>query len=304
MSAHNVAITLDGKQLKLSNLDKVLYPETGFTKAQVIDYYTRIAPVLLPHLHDHPLTLKRYPDGVEGLFFFEKNSPSHRPDWVQTARVWGRGKNASVNYTLANDLPTLVWLANLAAIELHPNLALAADYSCPRWLVFDLDPGAPADITDCARVGLVLRQLFDKLDMQSFPKTSGSKGLHIYVPLNVPVTYEQTKPFAQSVAQLLERQHDLGVVSSMKKDLRPGKVLVDWSQNDEHKTTVSVYSLRARAHPTVATPVTWDEVEQASNGKAETLTFEAPDVLTRVERLGDLFSPLLTLSQELPTLTL
>ncbi|MEO9255849.1 MAG: ATP-dependent DNA ligase, partial [Tepidiformaceae bacterium] len=215
-----------------------------------------------------------------------------------------RGKNAPVNYTLANDLPTLVWVANLASIELHPNLALAADYSCPRWLVFDLDPGAPADIVDCARVGLVLRRLFDQFGMESFPKTSGSKGMQIYVPLNTPITYDETKPFAHSVAQLLERQADLGVVSSMKKELRPGKVLVDWSQNDEHKTTVSVYSLRARAHPTVSTPVTWDEVERASQGTRAMLTFEAAEVLSRVDRMGDLFSPLLTLSQELPLLKL
>jgi bifunctional non-homologous end joining protein LigD len=304
MSAHNVVIELEGKRVNLSNLDKVLYPETGFTKAQVIDYYTRIAPVLLPHLHNHPLTLKRYPDGVEGPFFFEKNSPSHRPEWVQVAPLWSRSNKATINYTLANDLPTLVWVANLASIELHPNLALASDYNCPCWLVFDLDPGAPADIVDCARVGLVLHKLFDQLGLQSFAKTSGSKGMQIYVPLNTPVTYDQTKPFAHSVAQLLERQRDLGVVSSMKKDLRPGKVLVDWSQNDEHKTTISVYSLRARAHPTVSTPVTWDEVEAGAQGKRESLVFEAATVLDRVQRLGDLFAPLLTLKQELPALKL
>lgn len=298
--AKNVTVSLEGRQVNLSNLDKVLYPDTGFTKAQVIDYYTRIAPVLLPHLRDHPLTLKRYPDGVDGPFFFEKNCPGHRPPWVATVPVWSSGNKADVNYCMANDLPTLVWVANLASIELHPNLALGSNIARPCALVFDLDPGAPADIVDCSRVGLLLRSLFEEMGLRSFAKTSGSKGLQIYVPLNTEVTYERTKPFAQAVAQLLEAQPDTGVISSMKKSLRPGKVLVDWSQNDEHKTTVSVYSLRARSRPTVSTPVTWDEVEAASRGKLDLLATDSAELLRRVERIGDLFAPLLTLRQELP----
>lgn len=298
----NVTVSLEGREVSLSNLDKVLYPETGFTKAQVIDYYTRIAPVLLPHLRDHPMTLKRYPDGVDKPFFFEKNCPGHRPPWVTTAPVWSSGNNANVNYCLVNDLPTLVWVANLASIELHPNLALGSNIARPCSLVFDLDPGAPADILDCSRVGLSLRGLFEQMGLQAFAKTSGSKGLQIYVPLNTDVTYEQTKPFAQAVAQLFERQPGTGVVSSMKKSVRSGKVLVDWSQNDEHKTTVAVYSLRARSRPTASTPVTWDEVDASAHGKRDLLAIDAGEALRRVERMGDLFAPLLLLHQDLPVL--
>lgn len=296
----NVTVQIEGRELSLSNLDKVLYPEAGFTKAQVIDYYTRIAPVMLPHLRDHPLTEKRYPDGVNGQFFFEKNCPSFRPEWLQIAPVWSGSTSATVNYCLAQDLASLVWLANLAAIELHPNLGTASEIGRPSWLVFDLDPGAPAAMTECCKVGLVLRELFSRLSMQAFAKTSGSKGLQVYVPLNTPVTYDQTKPFARNIALALETRPDLGVVSSMKKSLRPGKVLVDWSQNDEHKTTVSVYSLRAKPQPTVSTPVTWDEVEAASRG--EPLSFTSEEVLRRVQRHGDLFAPVLELKQELPAL--
>lgn len=299
-----VAVTVDGRKLSLSNLDKVLYPATGFTKAQVIDYYRRIAPVLLPHLKGKPLTLKRYPDGVEGEFFFEKACPSHRPPWVEVAPIWSESSNREIKFCLAEDLPTLVWLANLATLELHPSLAQAEDIACPRSVVFDLDPGAPADIIDCCQVAMWIRQLFRTLGLESFPKTSGSKGMQIYVPLNTNVTYEQTKPFARAVAELLERHHGDLVVSNMKKELRKRKVLVDWSQNDEHKTTVSVYSLRARERPTVSTPVTWEEVEASLKSRdADSLRFESEAVLQRVERTGDLFEPLLSLRQELPALT-
>lgn len=298
----NATVEIGGHELKLTNLDKVLYPEAGFTKAQVIDYYTRIAPTMLPHLREHPLTLKRYPDGVEGQFFFEKNCPSFRPDWLPTAPIWSDTNDAVLEYCMADSLAHLVWLANLAALELHPNLARSTSYSRPCWMVFDLDPGAPADIVDCCRVGLVLRGLFEQMKLQCFAKTSGSKGLQLYVPLNTETNYEQTKTFSRQIAQLLESRRDLGVTSNMKRSLRTGKVLVDWSQNDEHKTTVSVYSLRARHRPTVSTPVTWDEVEAGARGHLEQLVFETVDVLKRVEERGDLFAPVLALEQELPAL--
>ena len=296
-------VDIDGKHLKLSNLDKVLYPAAGFAKGQVIDYYVRVAPVLLPHIAGHPLTLKRYPEGVDHPFFFEKNAPKHRPDWVKTAPIWSEGNNRNVNYILPNDLPTLVWVANLASIELHPSLSLAKDIDCPTMMVFDLDPGPPADIVQCSQVGMWLRTIFDHFGLQSFPKTSGSKGLQIYVPLHTPTSYDVTKPFAHAIARLLEDEHRDLVVSDMKKSLRVGKVLVDWSQNDEHKTTVSVYSLRARERPTVSTPVAWKEVELALKKKdASLLAFEAKQVLERMDKMGDLFEPVRTLKQKLPKL--
>jgi bifunctional non-homologous end joining protein LigD len=296
-------VEIGGKTLTLTNLDKVLYPATGFTKGQVIDYYARIAPVLVPHLKDHPLTLKRYPGGVDAEFFFEKNATKHRPDWVKTAPVWSEGNQRTLNYLLANDLPTLVWIANLAGIELHPSLSLAKDLPCPRALVFDLDPGPPADIVQCCQVGVWLQKIFEHFGLQSFPKTSGSKGLQIYVPLNTKTDYESTKGFAHALARLLEDEHRDLVVSDMKKVLRVGKVLVDWSQNDEHKTTISVYSLRAREQPTVSTPVSWEEVAHALKKKdASLLVFEAAETLKRVDKMGDLFAPLLTLKQKLPKL--
>jgi bifunctional non-homologous end joining protein LigD len=294
-------VEIEGKRLSLTNLDKVLYPATGFTKGQVIDYYARIAPVLLPHLTNHALTLKRYPGGVDQEFFFEKNATKHRPDWVKTVPVWSAGNQRTVNYILANDLPTLVWLANLASIELHPSLALAKDISCPAMMVFDLDPGPPANIVQCCQVGVWLREIFQHFGLQSFAKTSGSKGLQLYVPLHTPTDYDATKNFAHALARLLEQEHAELVVSDMKKQLRTGKVLVDWSQNDEHKTTISVYSLRAREHPTVSTPVKWEEVELALKKKdASLLVFEAHQTLDRVQKWGDLFEPVLRLKQKLP----
>jgi bifunctional non-homologous end joining protein LigD len=296
-------IEVQGKQLKLSNLEKVLYPATGFTKQQVIDYYVRIAPAMLPHLAGRALTRKRYPNGVDEEYFYEKNAPQHRPDWVKTAPIWSEGNHRTVHYILANDLPTLVWLANLAAIELHPSLALAKDITCPTMMVFDLDPGPPANIVQCCQVATWLREIFDHFGLRSFPKTSGSKGLQIYVPLNTPTKYELTKTFARALAQLLEQQHPKMVVSDMKKSLRTGRVFVDWSQNDEHKTTVAVYSLRARERPTVSTPVTWEEVEKTLKKKdASLLVFEAKQTVSRVEKMGDLFAPLLELKQRLSDL--
>jgi len=298
------SIEVQGKQLKLSNLEKVLYPATGFTKQQVIDYYVRIAPAMVPHLAERPLTRKRYPNGVDEEFFYEKNAPKYRPDWVKTVPVWSEGNRRMVHYILADDLPTLIWLANLAAIELHPSLSLAVDITCPTMMVFDLDPGPPANIVQCCEVGLWLREIFDHFGLKSFPKTSGSKGLQIYVPLNTPTKYESTKTFAHALAQLLEQEHPEMVVSDMKKQVRTGKAFVDWSQNDEHKTTVAVYSLRARERPTASTPVSWEEVERAFKKKsADLLVFEAKQVVARVEKMGDLFAPVLGLKQRLPDLS-
>ena len=296
-------IGVGGKHLKLTNLEKVLYPATGFTKGQVIDYYARIAPVLVPHLAGRPLTLKRYPEGVDHQYFFEKNATQYRPEWVKTAAIWSESNDREVNYILANDLPTLIWVANLASIELHPSLSLAKKMGCPRAMVFDLDPGPPANIVQCCQVGVWLREIFEHFRLQSFPKTSGSKGLQIYVPLNTPTSYEATKGFANALARLLESEHKDLVVSGMKKELRVGKVLVDWSQNDEHKTTISVYSLRARERPAVSTPVKWQEVEQTLKKKnPAVLVFESNQVLGRVEKMGDLFEPVLKLKQKLPKL--
>jgi bifunctional non-homologous end joining protein LigD len=279
----------------------VLWPDAGFTKGHVIDYYARIADVLVPHLRARPLTLKRYPNGIAESFFYEKRCPGHRPEWVRTAPIWSGRNEGEIDYCLCNDRATLIWLAQLAALELHPSLSLADEIERPTVLAFDLDPGAPAEILDCCRVGLRLRDLFSRVGLESFPKTSGSKGLQVYVPLNAEITYDQTKPFAHAVAQALERNDPDLVVSRMAKNLRKGKVLVDWSQNDEHKTTVAVYSLRARERPTVSTPLAWDEVERAlSDEDPGSLTFEADQVLERVAERGDLFSPVLELTQELP----
>jgi bifunctional non-homologous end joining protein LigD len=299
-----VQVEVDGRALSLSNLDKVLYPRAGFTKGHVIDYYTRIAPVLLPHLRGRPLTLKRYPDGVEGEYFYEKQCPRHRPEWVTTARVPIRTDGRTITFCVVEDLPTLVWLANLADLELHTSLARAADIESPRILAFDLDPGPPATIVECAQVALELREVFDHLGLAAFPKTSGSKGMQVYVPLNRPASYGMTKSFALALAQLLERRHPELVVSEMRKDLRPGKVFVDWSQNDEHKTTVCVYSLRARERPTVSTPLRWEEVEAVlDSGDPEDLAFTSDAVLKRVAEHGDLFAPVEELEQELPALS-
>ncbi len=296
-------IEIQGTPIKLSNLQKVLYPAAGFTKKDVIDYYVRIGPAILPHLAGRALTRKRYPDGVDGEPFFEKNAPMHKPDWVKTAPVWSDASHRTVHYILANDMATLVWLANLAALELHPSLALAKDIQSPTDMVFDLDPGPPANIVQCCQVAMWLREVFEHLGLKSFAKTSGSKGLQLYVPLNTPVTFEDTKLFSHALAQLLEQEHPKEVVSDMKKALRTGKIFVDWSQNDEHKTTVAVYSLRARENPTVSTPVTWDEVERALKKKdPNLLVFRSEQTVARFEKLGDLFEPVLTLKQKLPKL--
>jgi bifunctional non-homologous end joining protein LigD len=294
-------LVVERKKLAVSNLNKVLYPKVGFTKGQVIDYYIRIAPVLLPHLRDRPLTMKRYPNGVDAEFFYEKNCPSHRPKWVQTAKVWSEGNNRIMHYCLAQDLPTLVWAANLADLELHTSLAKKKDVARPTMMVFDLDPGAPADVVQCCQVGLWLRDLLTKMKLKAFAKTSGSKGLQVYVPLNTSATFDQTKDLSRALAQHLEGEHGSLVTSNMSKALRKGKVFVDWSQNDEHKTTICVYSLRAKEEPTVSTPVTWDEVAYClKRKKADLLRFRSDKTLSRVEKMGDLFAPVEELKQKLP----
>jgi bifunctional non-homologous end joining protein LigD len=293
-----LAVTVDGHALKLSNWDKVLFPQTGFTKGDLIAYYARIAPAVLPHLHNRPLTLKRYPGGVDAPFFYEKNSPSHRPEWVQTARV------GDIDYTLVQDRATLVWLANLADVELHTSLSLAGagGLGSPTMLVFDLDPGPPATVVECCEVALVLRGLFAALGLQSVAKVSGSKGMQVYVPLNADVTYAQTKPFARRVAEALAQRLPELVVSRMSKTLRPGRVFVDWSQNDAHKTTVSVYSVRARERPTVSAPVSWEEIRGCHDSEDPgKLSFETGEVLERVARDGDPFAMLLSTVQALPS---
>jgi len=294
-------LSVDGREVPVSNLDKIYYPEPGFTKAQVIDYYSRISPVLMPHLRDRPLTLKRYPDGVTGKFFYEKRCPPYRPDWVQTAPVWSEANKEKINYCLANNLPSIVWAANLGDIEMHTLLARGQKVDQPTFVVFDLDPGPPANIIQCAQVGLWLKARLDQAGLKSFPKTSGSKGLQVYVPLNTPVSYALTKPFALGMAEKLENEHRDLIVSKMDKRLRQGKVLIDWSQNDRHKTTVCAYSLRAKSQPTVSTPLEWDEVEGALKKKDPArLTFLAEQVLKRVRAQGDLFEPVLKLKQRLP----
>jgi len=296
-------VEIDGHSLKLSKLDKVLYPDVGFTKADVIDYYVRIAPYVLPHLEGRALTLKRYPNGVDDKFFYEKNCPKHRPDWVQTVQVWSEGNQREMSYCTVDEVATLAWLGNLADLELHASLAEAAELQRPTVLAFDLDPGPPATIVECSRVALELREVFGDLGLEMFPKTSGSKGMQIYVPLNTDVTFEQTKPFAHAIAQLLEKSHPDLVVSKMKKSLRDGKVLIDWSQNDDSKTTVCPYSLRAKSQPTVSTPLMWEEVEAcAESGDPDQLVFTSDDVLARVAEHGDLFAGVLELKQELPNL--
>jgi len=294
-------VVIEGKRLKLTNLGKVLYPKAGFTKAQVLDYYLRVAPALLPHLRDRPLTLKRYPDGVDGEYFYEKNCPAHRPPWVKTAPIWSDQNQRAMHFCLVQDVATLAWAVNLADLEMHVPLHRAPDADRPDSVVFDLDPGAPADLVSCCEVALILHDLFARLHLQSFAKTSGSKGLQLYVPLNSGATYGETKPFSRAVAEALAARRPELVVSNMKKSLRGGKVLLDWSQNDPHKTTVCVYSLRARERPTVSMPVTWSEVRRCLRARDPSLlSFEASAALRRVDKQGDLFAPMLALKQELP----
>lgn len=296
--AESVEIEVGGRRLALTNLDKVLYP-SGFTKAQVIDYMARIAPVALPHLTGRALTFKRFPDGTATAGFFEKRCPGHRPPWIEVAL--GPGNRAGgIEYCRLDEVAAMVWAANMAAIEIHAPMALAADLATPRALVFDFDPGAPAAIRECCQVAVAAREVLDAVGLRGWCKTSGSKGLQMYVPLNTPgVGHEAAADFALAVGQVLERQLPGRVTTVMAKVERPGKIFVDWSQNAFHKTTIAPYSLRARDEPTVSTPVSWDEVDACAAGDTA-LRFTSDDVLARVDRLGDLFAPVLTVEQRLP----
>jgi bifunctional non-homologous end joining protein LigD len=303
LPAGGYEVLLEGRTLRLSNYDKVLFGEAGFTKGDLIEYYARIAPAILPHLRGRPLTLKRYPNGVDGDFFYEKNCPAHRPEWVQTAEVSGGRGGKTIRYCLIQDAPTLVWAANLASIELHTSLAAVPRLDIATMMVFDLDPGAPAELLQCCEVGLILRGLFDGVGLKSLAKTSGGKGLQVYVPLNTDASFAATKAFSKQVAELLEGQLPDLIVSRQTKALRAGRVLVDWSQNDRHKTTVNVYSARARTLPTVSAPLAWEEVQAAHDaGDAQALRLTTAQVLDRVAQSGDGFAGVLDLEQELPAL--
>jgi bifunctional non-homologous end joining protein LigD len=287
------------RSVPLSNPQKILYPDANFTKSDVVHYYLEVARYLLPHLADRPLTLKRYPSGVAGPFFYEKMCPAHRPAWVTTTRM--KTTNRQIDFCVIDDAAALAWVANLASLELHTLLSTSDDLDRPTFMVFDHDPGPGADLLDCVRVAKRFRDLLARLGLESFPKTSGGKGLHLYVPLNTPVTFDDTKLFSHTVAQILEKQDPTHVTTNMSKALRTNKVFVDWSQNDRHKTTACAYSLRARSRPTVSTPVEWDELDRALRKNDPTLlTFETPDVLKRVRRKGDLFADVLRLKQKLP----
>jgi bifunctional non-homologous end joining protein LigD len=293
-------VTIAGKRLQFSNLDKPLYPD-GFNKGQVIEYYLRMAPVILPHLRGRAITLKRYPNGSTAPFFFEKNCPAHRPSWIKTARIISSRSEEGVNHCVLGDRASLLWVANLAALELHVPMARAAKPDRPTAMVFDLDPGPPANLLNCIKIAFQLRDTLKHLGLESFAKTSGGKGLHMYVPLNTPVTFDDTKSFANAIASLFAKQDPDHVVSNMTRSLRPGKVFIDWSQNDMHKTTVCVYSLRAREHPSVSMPVTWPELSTAARTKNTRALFYSPDqAIARTQRTGDLFEPVLSLRQRLP----
>jgi bifunctional non-homologous end joining protein LigD len=298
MAATSVEIEVEGRQLSISNLDKVLYP-SGFTKAQVIDYMARIAPVAVPHYTGRALTFRRYPNGTDGEGFFEKRCPGHRPEWVPVALGPG-DRRGGIEYCCIDETAAMVWAANMAAIEIHAPMALAVDLDTPRAVVFDFDPGPSTTIVDCCQIALATREVLDAVGLEGRCKTSGSKGMQLYVPLNTGgVTHAAAADFALAVGQLLERQMPKQVTTTMAKAARPGKIFVDWSQNAHHKTTIAPYSLRARPDPTASTPVSWDEVERCADGELA-LVFEAADVLARVAERGDLFEPVLTLEQRLP----
>ncbi|MFF3867440.1 non-homologous end-joining DNA ligase [Micromonospora sp. NPDC001898] len=302
MPGDRFRVDVQGRTLELSNLDKVLYPAAGFTKGEVIDYYTRIAPVLLPHLADRALTRIRYPNGVDEKSFFEKNAPAATPDWVhtETLPVPGSSKGReTIDYVVADDLPTLVWLANLAALELHtPQWRIGAH---PDTMVVDLDPGAPAGLRECCEVALLLRDRLASDGIDSYPKTSGKKGMQLCCPIAGTQSSDLVSDYAKRVAQELEKEHPKLVVSRMAKNLRPGKVFIDWSQNNAAKTTVSPYSLRAQSVPAVSTPLTWDEVSAGAAGKRPAARpYTAVEVLKRVEKQGDLLAPLLDGGPKLP----
>ena len=296
-------VEIAGRKLSLANLEKDLYPSYGFTKAHILEYYSRMAPFILPHLKDRALTLKRYPEGVEKDFFFEKRCPSHRPAWVKTAEI-NRKKEEPITFCLINDLETLIWVENLASLELHVPQARAGSSETPDSIVFDLDPGEGADIRDCARVALILRDLFSSLGLTGYGKTSGQKGLHLYVPLNRPeTTFEDTKKFSKAVAEVMQKNYPDLVTSKMAKESRKGKVFINWSQNDSSKTMVCVYSLRAREKPFVSFPLSWEELEQVPGlADPEKVQVTSSEALRRAEKKGDLFREVLTKKQKLPLL--
>ena len=295
-------LKVDGRVVDITNPDKVLYPQAGFRKADVIDYHIRVAPVLLPHMRDRPVSMKRYPNGVEAPYFYQKQAPPNKPAWMPTFPVPSDTRGAPIDYLLCNDLPSLVWLANAADLELHTFMHKVPRLDRPTMMVFDLDPGPPANVIDCARVALWLRDDLRALGLKAWPKVSGGKGLQMHVPINGPTSYEETAGVSKAMAQVLERDHPKQVTSVMRKDLRGGKVFIDWSQNNEHKTTVCVYSLRAQPTPTVAAPLSWKEVEEGADAKdPATLRFSPEQVLARVEELGDLMAPVLTVKQRFPT---
>ena len=298
MAANDVTTEVDGHVLSLSNLDKVLYP-SGFTKGEVIDYHARIAPAYLTHLRGRALTFRRYPNGTESQGFFEKRCPGHRPDWVAVALGPGDRKGG-IEYCCVEDRATLVWAGNMAALEIHAPMALAVDLDTPRAVVFDFDPGPDTDIGECSQIALEVRDILAAVDLEGCCKTSGSKGLQLYVPVNTPgLTHDHAAQFALACGQVLEKRLPKRVTTTMAKAARPGKVFIDWSQNAFHKTTIAPYSLRARSEPTVSTPVSWDEVEACADGDVE-LRFLAGEVVERVAEHGDLFEPVATLEQLLP----
>ncbi len=296
--ADRTAVEVDGRQLVVSNLGKVLYPMVGFTKADVIDYYVRIAPLMLPHIRGRGVTLRRWPNGVTGESFFEKRCASHRPAWLPTA-VGPGDRGGTINYCCLDEVAALAWSANMAALEIHAPMARGDDIESPTMVVFDLDPGAPATVVECCAVALEIHDVLDALGLELWAKTSGSKGLQLYLPLNTPHTHEHASSFALAMAQLMQRRRPKDVVSVMAKAARGGKVFIDWSQNSRHKTTVAAYSLRGKDRPTVSTPLTWDEV--AAGAQGEPLDFTAREVLERVAMMGDVFAPTATLAQTLPT---
>ena len=295
--ADRVSVSVEDRVLSLGNLDKVLYPETGTTKSEVLAYYRAIAPVMLPHLSGRCITFRRFPDGVDGVSFFEKRCPDHRPDWVEVATGPGDHKSP-IEYCVIDDLPTLVWAANLAALELHAPMAQYRDLERPDMIVFDLDPGPPAGMPECAEVALGLRSLFDQIGLEAFSKTSGSKGLQVYLPIHGSLTHDDAADFALAVGRLMDRLMPGRTLTTVAKVERKGKVFIDWSQNAFHKTTIAAYSLRARPRPTVSTPVSWDEVDEAAGGGE--LSFTHDVVLQHVEQNGDLFGPTTALQQQLP----
>lgn len=292
-------VEIGGRRLAIRNLNRVMFPRAGATKSQLLRYYVDVAHVMLPHLRERLLHTHRYPEGVEGPRFWQKGCPEHRPPWLPTAPVWSEDKRDTIDYCVVNELAALLWAVNIGSIELHTSLHLRAALHRPTVIAFDLDPGEGAGLLHCCEVAMRLHELFAGVGLRSFPKTSGSKGLQVYVPLNGELTYAETKPVARRIAELLEGQTPDAVVSRMARAARRGKVLVDWSQNTEHKSMVCVYSVRAKHRPTVSTPVTWEEVQTAfDGGDAEVLTFEMQAVVERITEHGDLFSPVLTLRQD------